>query len=168
MVKIKLMAIRKFVILLIILLPFPPQVIAMPIFISEKSYLFSPSKLTITKNGIPIRDAKVIRRWECNEELQEDSSYTDDNGFVEFNGIKGKPLSQLLPVQFFVAQQLAVVVDDREEIFWEHAKMKPSENSELEGNSLILTCEINDEEHTFRFGGTELYTKCKWQTDDGN
>lgn len=156
------MAAQIFVTLLTILLSYSPQVTAMSIFNTGRACLFSSSKITITKDGRPIINSKVIRRWEWKEELKEDFSYTDDEGIVEFSAVKSISLSKALPVQFFVAQQLAVIIDNREEVFWENAKMNPSENSELEGSPLILSCDINDKERTYRIGSTELYTKCKW------
>lgn len=139
----------------------------MSIFDAGKAYLFSPSKITITKEGRPVKNSKVIRRWEWKEELKEDFSHTNEEGVVEFGGVRDRTISQILPVQFFVAQQLAVVIDDQEQVFWENAKMSPSENSELEGKPLILSCDINDKEHTYRLSGTELYTKCKWDSGEG-
>lgn len=138
----------------------------MSVFDAGKAYLFSPSTITITKDGSPVKNAKVIRRWEWKDNLNEDLSYTDDNGTVIFEGIRERSVSQVLPVQFFVAQQLSIVIDDNEEIFWENAKMSPSENSELEGIPLILNCDINSEEKTYQFSGTELYTKCTWKNGD--
>ncbi|MCW8128150.1 DUF6795 domain-containing protein [Microbulbifer halophilus] len=138
----------------------------MSVFDAGKAYLFSPSAITITQDGYPLRGAKVVRRWEWKDKLNEDLSYTDDDGVVKLEGVRELSVSQILPVQFFVAQQLSVVIDGNEEVFWENAKVSPSENSELEGSPLILNCEVNSKEKTYQLSGTELYTKCTWKDGD--
>ncbi|WP_353851250.1 DUF6795 domain-containing protein [Microbulbifer sp.] len=63
-------------------------------------------------------------------------------------------------MQFFVAQQLAVIIDGTEDVFWENAKMSPSENSKLGGTPLMLSCDLDTKEKIYQIEGTELYTKC--------
>ncbi|WP_193165764.1 DUF6795 domain-containing protein [Microbulbifer hainanensis] len=138
----------------------------MSIFDTRNAFLFSPSKIKITQNGETFKNLKVIRRWEWKDGLEEDSSYTDEHGFVEFDGIRDPGISQILPIQFFVAQQLAIVINGDEEILWENAKMSPAKNSELDGQPLILNCDINEKEKTYRIGGSDLYTRCRWKTGE--
>ena len=90
----------------------------MAMFDVGKTCVFSQVKAKLTLNGEPVKNTKVIRRWEWNE-LHEDSTTTDDKGYFEFPVIFEKSASRLLPIELVIAQGLYVIVDGEEKTKYE-------------------------------------------------
>ncbi|SHF77423.1 hypothetical protein SAMN04487965_2669 [Microbulbifer donghaiensis] len=129
-----------------------------------KAYVFSPVQIRITQNKEPLKEAKVIRRWEWNDKKGEDYAFTNNDGVVSFSEIRQRGITQLFPAEFVSAQQIVVVIEGKEDRIWSFSKRNPDKNSELEGTPLNLTCELSSEEKMYRDFGPALFTKCTWST----
>jgi hypothetical protein len=134
----------------------------MAMFDAGKTCVFSQVKAKLTLNGEPVRNTKVVRRWEWNK-LQEDSTSTDDNGYFEFPAVYESSLSRLLPVELVIGQQLSTEIDGKEFQFWTNSKREPTENSEYGGKSMNLICELSGEEELIEDYGSLMVTLCKME-----
>lgn len=141
---------------------FTNKVTAMSLFDIGKAYVFSPVRLTLTLDGKPLKETKVIRRWAWNDDGSEDYAFTNGEGFVAFPEVRQRGITQIFPAEFVTSQQIAIVIDNKEERIWSSAKRSPTKNSELGGMPLELSCELNNEEKMYRDFGPPLLTKCTW------
>lgn len=71
-------------------------------------------------------------------------------------------MSQLLPLEFVVAQGVNVYFNDTEYEIWINSKRRPEKNSELGGKELKLKCELTAEPKIYREFSTLLMTSCVW------
>ncbi|BFM10665.1 hypothetical protein R50072_08180 [Simiduia litorea] len=127
-----------------------------------KAYFFSPLSMKIYRDGEPVVGAKVVRRWE-HSTLEQDESITDGEGKVSFPEVRRRTVVQVLPAEFVVAQQIAVIVDGDEIEVWSNSKRDSAKNSELGGKPLNLYCDLNNEEKLYRDFGSAFFTKCTWE-----
>lgn len=135
---------------------------AMSILGIGKTCVFSAVKVRLINNGLPMKNAQVIRRWEWNS-LQEDKTITDENGYFEFPAVFEKSLARILPIELVIAQGLYVVEGDEEKKIWSNSKREPEENAEFNGKTFELTCEITNEMKTYRDFGSRMRTLCTWE-----
>lgn len=125
-----------------------------------KSCVFSSVNMQILKNGKPVKNAQVIRRWEWND-LKEEKTVTDENGYFSLPAVYESSVSRLLPIEFVVGQAILVVDGGKEKRIWSNSKRKTEENSEYGGKSIELTCELNDEKVLIEDYGSLMITMCK-------
>lgn len=152
----------KYAILLVVVFIVYQKVEAMSFFDVGKTCVFSAVKVRLTKNGEPLKNTKVVRKWEWNE-LKEDSATTDENGFFEFPAVFESSISRLLPVELVIAQGLYVVEDGEEVKIWSNSKREPEENAEFDGRPIDMTCEITNELEIHREFGSRMRTLCTWE-----
>lgn len=148
-------------IVMIIAITLSQGALAMSLFDAGKTCVFSNVSAQLTMNGEPLKNVKVIRRWEWSE-LKEDSTTTDDNGHFEFPAVFEKSVSRLLPVELVIAQGLYVVVNGEEKKFWSNSKREPEENAEFQGKPIALACELTNEMKIYRDFGSRMRTLCTW------
>jgi len=132
----------------------------MGIFDAGKTCVFSEVKARVTMNGEPVKNTKVIRRWEWNES-HEDSASTDENGYVEFPAVYESSVSRLLPIELVIGQQLSTEINGEEISFWSNSKREPEENTEYGGAKFNIVCELSDEEILIEDYGSLMVTMCK-------
>lgn len=140
-------------------------VAAMSLFNAGETCVFSSVQIRITLDKEPLKEAKVIRRWEWNEKKGEDYAFTDSDGIVEFAEILQRGATQFFPSEFVAAQQIVAVIEGKEDRIWSFSKRSPDRDSELEGKPLNLSCEISSKETMYRDFGPALFTKCTWGTE---
>lgn len=151
----------KRVIIIVIAITLSQGALAMSLFDAGKTCVFSNVKATLTMNGEPLRNAKVIRRWEWTDE-KEDSTTTDENGHFEFPAVFERSVTRLLPIELVIAQGLYVVVDGKEQHFWSNSKTEPEENAEFDGKPISMACELTHEMKIYRDFGSLMRTLCTW------
>lgn len=123
---------------------------------------FSSIKAKVTLNGQPAIGAKVTRLTDWKKPL-EDTTVTDQNGYFEFPALYERSIGQkVLPIQFAVSQVVTIDYQGNSYEIWVTTKMSTEENSELDGISLDLTCELSNEMKTYRVSGPILGTICTW------
>lgn len=134
---------------------------AMSLFDVGKTCVFSEVKVRLFKDGEPLKNVKVIRRWEWNE-LKEDSTVSDDSGYFEFPAVFEKSVSRLLPMELVIAQGLYVVENGEEQKIWSNSKREPEENAEFDGKAIDLVCEMTNEMKIYKDFGSRMRTLCTW------
>jgi hypothetical protein len=130
----------------------------------EDVVLFSKVQGQILFKGIPVKQAKVIRKYTYDTpQPVEDTTITDDQGNFELPAIikSGEKISGL--VQFVVHQELYVNHNSEIIDIWRHGKMDKSENSEYGGEFKSIRCEITDAFQRKKVGVVDyVYTNCTW------
>lgn len=152
----------RYTILLVITLIFLQKVEAMSLFDAGKTCVFSEVKARLTKDGAPLKSVRVVRRWEWNN-LEEDSTTTDESGYFEFPAVFEKSASRFLPIELVIAQGLYVVDGEEEKKIWSNSKREPEENAEFNGRSINLTCEMTNEMEIYKDFGSRMRTLCSWE-----
>ena len=135
---------------------------AMSVLGIGKVCVFSEVKVHVTKNGLPLKNAKIIRRWEWNK-LKEDATTTDENGVFEFAAVFESSISRLLPMELVIAQGLYIVENGEEKKIWSNSKREPEENAEFGGKPFALNCETTNEMKIYRDYGSIMRTLCTWE-----
>lgn len=125
-----------------------------------KTCVFSSVKIQILKNGKPVKNAQVIRRWEWNKP-GEDKALTDDHGNFSLPAVYESSVSRLLPIELVISQSIYVVDDGEEKRIWLNPKRDPEENSEYAGKSIDLVCELSEENVLVEDYGSLMVTMCK-------
>jgi len=135
-------------------------------FTTTQTYVFSAVKMQLIRNGEPLKNVEVMRRYEWNS-LKEDRTVTDDLGFFSFPSIVKHPVTRLLPVEIVIAQGLYAVIDGEEVKFWSNSKRNPKENDEFFNRTLnrqvTLTCDLADEDKLTREFGSITNTRCTFK-----
>ncbi|UTA46980.1 carboxypeptidase regulatory-like domain-containing protein [Simiduia sp. 21SJ11W-1] len=133
----------------------------MSFFDAGKACTFSEMSLTLTYQGEPASGAKVVRTVEW-QKPHVDEFYADDAGKLVLPELHERSLTQLLPVEFVVAQAIHVHYLGQEFEIWINSKRKPEENAELGGRPVKLRCELTDEPQVSREFDALMLTSCQW------
>jgi len=152
----------KYAIILVISIFVYQKVEAMSIFDVGKTCVFSEVKAKLTRNGEPLKNTKVIRRWEWNE-LKEDVTTTDEQGYFEFPAVFEKSITRMLPVELVIAQGLYVEESDGETKIWSNSKREPEENAEFDGRPIEMKCEMTNDMEIHKEFGSRMRTLCTWE-----
>lgn len=133
-----------------------------------KDCLFSAISGTITLNGEPAVGAQVKRaagRAHVDGEFT-DETITDDKGYFSMPAIwERNLLSRVLPMEFVVPQEIVVEYQGRTYDIWTSVKRRREENAESNGKPLVVHCELNSEERSFRSNGTFFAVRCVWDVE---
>lgn len=124
-----------------------------------RTCVFSEVSARLVLDGKPVSGAKVVRKWNWHKE-RSDESITDVNGYVSFPAKYESSITRLLPAELVIGQQLSVLIDGKEMIFWSNAKREPWENSEYGGNPFRVFCELSNEEIVIDSYGSLMLTMC--------
>jgi hypothetical protein len=127
--------------------------------LGPKTCVFSAVKARLTRNGEPLKDVTVIRRWTWHD-AREDRTRTNARGEFSFPAVFESSVSRLLPVELAVAQSLYVKGSGEEEMFWVNTKRRPEENAEYKGHPISLACELSREMKITREFGSIMSTMC--------
>ena len=128
-------------------------------FGTGKTCVFSQVKVRVTKNGIPLENLPVIRRWEWNT-LREDKTTTDKDGYFTFPAVFEESVSRFLPVELVIAQGLYVIADGEEIKIWSNSKRKPEENAEFGNRPIVMDCDFANETKTYKEFCSRMRTLC--------
>lgn len=130
----------------------------------EDVVFFSRVQGTVLFKGVPVVNAKVIRRYTFDTPSPlEDSCLTDGNGMFSLPVISKKDVRLTPLVQFVVHQEIYVDYDGARHEIWLHGKMDKTENSEYGGKFSELICELTKQPSNVKLGvGDYIYTNCIW------
>jgi hypothetical protein len=126
--------------------------------------LFSKVQGQILHKGIPVKQAKVIRRYTYDTpEPVEDSTITDDQGYFELPLIERKNETVNGLSQFVVYQEMYVLYENNEIEIWGYGKLGKEINAEYGGDFKKIVCELSNEpiRKDLGFNGY-VYTNCTW------
>ncbi len=130
----------------------------------EDVVFFSRVQGTVLFKGVPVANAKVIRRYTFDTPSPlEDSCLTDGNGMFSLPVISKKDVRLTPLVQFVVHQEMYVDYDGVRHEIWLHGKMDKAENSEYGGEFKNISCELTEEAKRKEVGRLNvLFTNCIW------
>ena len=131
----------------------------MSIFKPGKTCVFSSVSAVITQSGQPLKNVKVVRKWEWNK-LNQDSTTTNENGYFEFPAVFEFSIARFLPIELVIGQGLYVVIDGEEKKIWSNSKREPEENAEYGGKNFNASCDLDAEERLVKDYGSLMVTKC--------
>ncbi|MCX2840445.1 carboxypeptidase regulatory-like domain-containing protein [Microbulbifer thermotolerans] len=134
---------------------------AISIFDTGKVYTFSGISGIIQKDGIPIKNATVVRKVYY-QKNKIDKTKTNEVGYFEMPALFERSLLSLLPQEFVVNQFIAITTNGEEHIIWDGVKRIKNENSESRGKPLFVICDIEKEYQVIEVDGQRFITKCKW------
>jgi hypothetical protein len=128
--------------------------------------LMSPLKGALLKGGKPLANVEievVIVMPGGEERIYKHS--TDDNGIFDLPVIRDS--MTLGPMtEFAVSQFIFVVIEGEKEKIWSAGKREPGLFAERypPGETLGLTCDLDDKRTTYRDRTGYINTLCKWET----
>jgi hypothetical protein len=143
----------------LLLIAFHQQALPMSLFNPLRTCVFSAVQARLTKNGVPLKGATVIRRWEWHK-LQEESTQTDDDGNFKFPAVFEWSFARLLPIETVIGQALYVKAGSEETKFWVNSKRDGEINGEYDGLPTLLTCELTSEMKIYHRDGASMHTLC--------
>ncbi|HMW49138.1 MAG TPA: hypothetical protein PKC70_12635 [Cellvibrionaceae bacterium] len=133
-------------------------------FTKEDVVLFSKVQGRVVHNGVPVANAKVIRRYRYDTPQPiEDSCVTNSQGEFELPVVVKKNATVTPLAQFVVYQQLYVERDGQQQQIWSHGKMHTEENSEYDGSFNKIICELTAEPVRINLKNYDhVFTNCVW------
>ncbi|AFV00430.1 hypothetical protein M5M_16495 [Simiduia agarivorans SA1 = DSM 21679] len=127
-----------------------------------KANLFSSVKGVLTLSGSPLAGATINRSVRWRDEEHTDSTTTDKDGRFEFPAIMSSGSIPRLPAEFNAFQSMTVDHDGSQVLIWETVKAESEENAELEGQPMVLTCELSEASRFEHLLLNSIETRCRW------
>lgn len=127
-----------------------------------KAYTFSEMRLEITYQGVPAAGAVVKRRIRWQRERMDEFT-ADSYGLVVLPQVRERSIMQFIPTEFMASQVLSVQFSNREFKIWVNSKRQPKNNSELDGATLTLKCELSDDQRLVTDFQNSFLTNCTWK-----
>lgn len=111
--------------------------------------LFSEVRGTVLKHGQPVQGAQLVQKvlWSDNPDKNPVRlSVSDEHGAFHFPPIEQRAgLRRLIPAQPMLLQTILIRYQDEEYIAWQYGKDSYDANTELDGGSINLVCELSCE-----------------------
>ncbi|MEQ3632314.1 MULTISPECIES: DUF6795 domain-containing protein [Thalassolituus] len=129
----------------------------------ERHVTSSPIEGRIFENGIPVSNARIVRkvRSNINQDWVLEEFKTDDNGY--FNLPIKEEVYSLGLTQFVSATQIDIEINGQLVNFWYSNNSRGHLYSEFGGAALEnLICELTNEEIIINGDGYGILTKCLW------
>lgn len=136
----------------------------MGFFDAGRVCLFSGISGTITLEGKPVANARVIRTAD-KDGPKTDETVTDENGYFSLPPMYERTVTKFLPMEFVVSQKIIVSFEGKNYEIWSSVKRSPEENSESKGKLLAVTCELDSEERSFLVNRVPIHTRCEWDVE---
>lgn len=140
---------------------------AMGFFKKPKHCVFSAMSGTLTLNGEPVKNARLVRTGQLGhaESAVTDEFVTDEQGRFAFPDMYQSASEFGLLVAFKVFQTVTVYVHDDEFRIWSGIKNDGLVGSENRGEIWEVTCELTDEEDIVRVNDGVFHTNCVWPVE---
>lgn len=129
-----------------------------------KVCLFSPISGTITLNGKPVVNARLVRTGD-RDGPRVDETVTNELGYFEFPAMVERTITKLLPMEFVASQKIVVSHGGKDYEIWSSIKRNPDENTESRGKPLVVTCELNSEERSILIDRVPIHSLCRWDVE---
>jgi len=148
---------------LIVLLATSTQGFAMSLFDFAKVCLFSEVNGQVLLKGKPITDATIKQTYYWGHKPISRTTQVDQFGKFHFNPVYKYYLGQFFPIEAVVSQEISIIHDGKEFEGWISTKRSFDENSELNGKSIDLTCDLTDENSSKEVGYEIVLGICRWK-----
>lgn len=129
-----------------------------------KVCLFSAMSGTITLDGKPVANARLVRTGDRDGPVV-DETVTDKNGYFEFPAMYERTITKFLPQEFVASQKIVVSHNHKDYKVWGSVKRSPEENVESRGKPLVVTCELNSEEKSIVVDRVPIHSLCVWDVE---
>jgi hypothetical protein len=129
-----------------------------------KVCLFSAISGTITLDGKPVVNARLVRTGDRAGPIV-DETVTDEKGYFEFPVMFERTITKFLPQEFVASQKVVVVHNNKNYQIWSSVKRNPEENVEAKGKPLVVTCELNSEEKSIVVDRVPIHSLCVWDVE---
>lgn len=129
-----------------------------------KVCLFSAMSGTITIDGKPVVNAKLIRTGD-RDGAKTDETTTDENGYFQFPAMFERTITKFLPQEFVASQEIVVHYNNKEYEMWSAVKRKKEENAESRGKPLVVSCELSSEQTLIMVEGSPIHSLCVWDVE---
>jgi hypothetical protein len=119
--------------------------------------------------GKPAAHVQLVREVEKahSKGRETDTITTDSEGYFSMPPIYYSSLiGKVLPMQFSVGQKITATLEGQKYELWWGVKSQKSENSESDGNTLVVKCELNSELKSIRVSGGVFRTLCTWNVKE--
>lgn len=129
-----------------------------------KVCLFSPISGTITLNGVPAANARVVRTGD-RDGPHVDETFTDAQGYFELPAMYERTITKLLPMEFVALQKIVVSHQGKDYQIWKSIKRNPDLNAESRGKPLVVVCELDSEEKSIIVNRVPIHSLCVWDVE---
>jgi len=129
-----------------------------------KVCLFSSISGTITLDGEPVANARLVRTGD-RDGPRVDETVTDEHGYFEFPAMYERTITKFLPQEFVASQEIIVHFKDKKYEMWSAVKRKEEENVESRGKPLVVTCELNTEQKLIIVNDSPIHSLCSWDVE---
>jgi Domain of unknown function (DUF6795) len=129
-----------------------------------KVCLFSKISGVILIDGIPVKNAKLVRTVNLSSK-ETDETRTDDNGHFEMPAVFARTITKYLPQEFSSNQEIIVHYNNKAYRIWSAVKRKPEENIEARGKPLVVKCELSGEETMIKVNNSPIFSLCTWDIE---
>lgn len=129
-----------------------------------KVCLFSAMSGTITLDGKPVANARLVRTGDRDGPIV-DETVTDENGRFEFPAMFERTVTKFLPQEFVASQKIMVSYHNANYRIWTSVKRNPEENAESRGKPLVVDCELNSEEKSIVVDRVPIHSLCVWDVE---
>lgn len=129
--------------------------------LSSPLVLFSSVHGTVLRDGKPVQGAELVQEvaWSDDKnDIPSAHTHSDANGSFQFPAVEHRAgMLRAVPHQPVILQKITIRYEGRDYIAWRHTRNSYEPNSELDGRTLNLVCELT---HAPDFEGTH-YGVCK-------
>lgn len=129
-----------------------------------KVCLFSPISGTITLDGKPVVNARLVRTGD-RDGPRVDETVTNEHGYFEFPAMVERTITKLLPMEFVASQKIVVSYESKSYEIWSSIKRNPDVNTESRGKPLVVTCELTSEERSIVVNRVPIHSLCVWDVE---
>lgn len=129
-----------------------------------KVCLFSAMSGTITLDGKPVANARLVRTGDRDGAIV-DETVTDKNGNFEFPAMFERTITKFLPQEFVASQEIIVHYQNKQYEMWSAVKRKKEENVESRGKPLVVACELNAEQNLIMVNDSPIHSLCSWDVE---
>jgi hypothetical protein len=129
-----------------------------------KVCLFSPISGTITLEGKPVVNARLVRTGD-RDGPRVDEAITNERGYFEFPGMFERTITKLLPMEFVASQKIVVSYEGQSYEMWSSIKRNPDVNTESRGKPLVVTCELTSGERNIVVDRVPIHGLCIWDVE---
>lgn len=127
-----------------------------------KANLFSALTGVLTQGGVPRTGITIQRSVSWRGEQHSDSAITDEQGRYQFAALLSASDLPRLPTEFNAFQQMVALVEGEKVLLWDTVKAEPTAGAELDGQHLVLSCDLDESLRFEHLLLNAIETRCRW------
>lgn len=157
----------KWIIAAIIGLVFSQGSVAMSLFKSPTHCVFSAISGTLTLNGEPVKNARVVRSGKLGHAKKSivDEITTDENGYFSLPDMYQSASEAGGLAMFIIFQKIRVYHNSNEYLIWSGRKYDGQKDSENRGKPLQVVCKLESDVDLKFIQENTYHTNCSWDVE---